>query len=161
MIPMQVGILTAHLSTLLALLAHFTSASSLTNSWRVRLANCTISIFLHSKKKSMRAWDIMSDHCQESSYCILIITLPWQCWKSKIQALPQVIWFFPKAREFFRPISAKCVFTQPAFPWNYPIGLRYHMILFVGVAVAEPVTATARFLFPAPLNLLWQLHIFV
>ena len=89
---------------------------------------------------------------------ILVGTLPWQCWKSKIQALPQVIGFSPKVHEFSWPISTKSVFRQPAFPWNYPIGPHDHMTLFVGVAVAEPVpvlvTATARFLFPAPQNLL-------
>ena len=64
-------------------------------------------------------------------------------------------WFFPEAREFSRPISAKSVFRQPVFPWNYPIGSRYHMTLFVGVAVAEPVPAIMPiFLFSAPLNLL-------
>ena len=74
-------------------------------------------------------------------------------------------WLFPEAREFSQPISAKSVFRQPGFPWNYLIGSRYHLTLFVGVAVADPVpvpvTVTARFLFPVPLNLLWQLHIFV
>ena len=52
-------------------------------------------------------------------------------------------WFFPEAREFSRPISAKSVFRQPAFPWNYPIGSRYHMTLFLGVAAAEPVPVHA------------------
>ena len=52
-------------------------------------------------------------------------------------------WFFPEAREFSRPISAKSVFRQPGFPWNYPIGSRYHMTHFVGVAVAEPVPVPA------------------
>ena len=46
---------------------------------------------------------------------------------------------FPEVREFSQPISAKSVFRQPGFPWNYPIGSRYHMTLFVGVTVAEPV----------------------
>ena len=41
-------------------------------------------------------------------------------------------WFLPEAREFSRPISAKSVFRQPGFPWNYPIGSRYNMTLFVG-----------------------------
>ena len=66
-------------------------------------------------------------------------------------------WFFPEAREFSRPISAKSVFRQPYFPWNYPIGSLYHMTLFVGVAVAEPVPVPAtmpRILFSTPLNLL-------
>ena len=36
------------------------------------------------------------------------VHFPWAVLKSKIQALPQVIWFFsPKAREFFQPIGAK------------------------------------------------------
>lgn len=38
--------LTWHLSTRSALAAHFTKAKRRTNCWRVRLANCTISIFL-------------------------------------------------------------------------------------------------------------------
>ena len=64
-------------------------------------------------------------------------------------------WFFPEAREFSRSISAKSVFRQPGFPWNYLIGSHYHMTLFVGVAVAEPVPAIMpRFLISAPLNLL-------
>ena len=70
-------------------------------------------------------------------------TLPWQCWKSKIQALPQVIWFSPEAREFSRPVRAKSVFRQLAFPRNCPIGSRYHVTLFVGVAVAESVPVPA------------------
>lgn len=49
--------LTAHFSTFPALLAHFTKASRRTNSCLVRLANCTISIFLQktwSNDKSVR-----------------------------------------------------------------------------------------------------------
>ena len=78
-----------------------------------------------------------------------------------IQALPQAVCFFPEAREFSGPISTKSVFRQPPFPWNYPIGSRYHMTLLVGVAVAEPVPVPVpvevpaimpRFLFFAPLN---------
>ena len=78
--------------------------------------------------------------------CIVTSTLPGQCWKSKVQALPQVIWFFPEAREFSRPINAKSVFRQLAFPWNYPIGLCYHVTLFVGVAV-DVTAIMPRFLF--------------
>ena len=66
-------------------------------------------------------------------------------------------WVFPEASEFSRPISAKSVFRQPGFPWNYPTGSRYHITFFVGVAVAEPVPVPAimpRFLFSVPLNLL-------
>ena len=33
--------------------------------------------------------------CMEKFYGLIVI-LPWQCWKSKIQALPQVIGFSPK-----------------------------------------------------------------
>ena len=36
-------------------------------------------------------------------------------------------WYFPTAREFSQPVSAKSVFRQPGFPWNYLIGSRYHL----------------------------------
>ena len=106
---------------------------------------------LHTQ--SMAAWPLNTACRLRSS-----TTLPWQCWKSKIQALPQVIGFSPEAREFCRPISAKSVFRQPGFPWNYPTGSRYH-----GVAMAEPVPVpaiTPRFLFSALLNLLWTASYF-
>ena len=45
---------TAHFSTFPALLAHFTSASSRTNSCLVRLANWTISIFLKNKTNKQK-----------------------------------------------------------------------------------------------------------
>ena len=46
--------LTWHLSTRSALAAHFTNARRRTNCWRVRLANCTISIFLEGTEKSSK-----------------------------------------------------------------------------------------------------------
>ena len=113
---------------------------------------------------------VSSNHPPEKMLKSINNTLPWQCrtplavLKIKDSGTAPGHWFFPEVREFSRPISTKSLFRQPGFPWNYLIGSLYHMTLFVGVAVAKPVPVPAtlpRFLFSAPLNLLWELRMFV
>ena len=64
------------------------------------------------------------------------VTLPWGTAPGH--------WFFREAREFSRPISAKSVFRQPGFPWNYSTGSLYHMTLYVDVHGCGWACACAR-----------------
>lgn len=68
--------LTCILSTRSALAAHFTNARRRTNCWRVRLANCTISIFLERMEKYSKK-SFISNYCKKIMTSIITALINW------------------------------------------------------------------------------------